>query len=110
MTELEELREEVKNAHAALKDLRHEIRNAEAARKAISEAIPQLVGQLIREETDRQLGVLGNATKNAMKESVDRVMTEFDRLTNLVMYGKMTSKAPKDVPSISNLIEKAYRP
>lgn len=93
----DQLRAEIREARETLKDLRGAIKEAR-------ELAPELVGGLIEAEVTKGLEELGKTTKQAMRDSVARVITRFDELFDLITaQDRVTRRAGK--PSIPELIE-----
>jgi hypothetical protein len=67
------------NSTQELQDLRREIRDAR-------EFVPLLTDELLAAEVARQLDVLSATTKEAMQQSTQRVIEQFDRLAELLLH------------------------
>ncbi|MEU9349047.1 hypothetical protein AB0D74_48405 [Streptomyces sp. NPDC048278] len=87
----DELREEIREAHGALKDLRREVKDAR-------ELVPLLVDELFMAEVKKQVDQLGTATKEAMDAATKRVFDKFDELGQYVMGEDRASRRKGKVP------------
>jgi hypothetical protein len=80
VTELEELREATREAHAAIKDLRAAAKEARTAAADARTAAQTEVRKILEAAAVREIGKLGQATEAAIARSVAKVSAEFDRL------------------------------
>ncbi len=81
-----ECREMIREAHAATKDLRAAVREAKLELRDLAK---DEVGVRIEGEVSRQLGELGERTREAVSAATQKVIAEFDRFGETLL-GKET--------------------
>lgn len=84
----ESLRAAVREAHGVLKDMRGvlaELRQERRAVEQLLDGIPGRVDERIERQVVKGLAELGTQTDKAMRASVARVISEFDRLAELFL-------------------------
>lgn len=98
----DELRAEIREARETLKDLRAEIRDARTL-------IPLLTDEAFTAEVKRNVRALERQTRRAMDEATSRVISEFDKLRD-VLTGQTNRERRTGKPSIPDLINARTRP
>jgi dsDNA-binding SOS-regulon protein len=82
MLEIEErLKNLITDARGVLKDLK-------AEKQSVVKYIAAEPKRLIEEEVTKQLGIFGKQTEKAMHDSFNKVISEFDKLRDLLLKGK----------------------
>ena len=99
----DQVRSEIREAREVLKDLRTEAKEAR-------QLVPLLVDQLFEEEVEKQVGELGRATEQAMKDSVDRVVAKFDKLAALLMGEDRTQRDKPSIPEMVDAMSRGRKP
>lgn len=103
-----QLREEIREARGVLKDLRYEIKNARdlaaTTRQLATELAQTQIKDILEAEVTKQVGILGEKTSEAMRKSVDKVNSEFDRLRDLLLGHERVADGRED-RSIPELLQ-----
>ncbi|HKX69895.1 MAG TPA: hypothetical protein VJM75_01650 [Acidimicrobiales bacterium] len=104
----EQLRAELREARGTIKDLRHEIREARQLAEATRELVTRLaqteVLAVVEAEVTKQVGILGEKTSEAMRQSVDKVNSEFDKLRDLLLGNERVADG-REERSIPELLQ-----
>lgn len=104
----EQLREEISEARGTLKDLRHEIRTAretiEATRTLAAQLAETHVRPLLEAEVALQIDALGKVNEQAMRNSTNKVIDEFDKIRDLLLGNKHVADGRED-HSIPELLQ-----
>lgn len=77
----DQLRAEIREARETLKDLRYEIREARKLRDTLTDDFTQRM----ETEVTEQLADLGKHTRQAMEDSVTRVINNFDQVHDILL-------------------------
>lgn len=93
----DDLQKLVTEAHGLLKDLRIESKQARRI-------LPMIVSKRIKSEVEKQLAEMGEQIAEAMRESVEKVGREFDRL-EAAFLGKDKTARRDGKPSIPELVD-----
>ena len=105
---LGQLRAEISEARGTLKDLRYEIKAARelttTTRQLVTELAETQVRGLLADEVTRQVTALGKEIEKQMRESVAKVIAEFDTLRDLLL-GREHVAASREDRSIPELLE-----
>jgi chromosome segregation ATPase len=83
--EIAELKEAVRQAHETLKDLRAERKEIENKFLDLGSVVDDAVGKRINLAVSINVEELEKATSKAMRDSVARVVREFDRLAEILL-------------------------
>lgn len=85
----DQVQAEIREARGTLKDLHHEIREARQLIAAARDLIPTLaadqVTAVVKAEVTKQVDALGKVTEEQMRKPTDKVISEFDRLRDLLL-------------------------
>lgn len=104
----EQLRHEISEARGTLKDLRHEIKAAreviEATRTTAAELAETHVRPLLEAEVGRQVDALGRVNEQTMRKSVEKVISEFDKIRDLLLGNKAVADG-REEHSIPELLQ-----
>ena len=106
---VDQLTEASMEARQALRELMSGIKEARKLIKELTNAVEEVakknVEEIVSKHIKIQMDTLGEATRHAMDDSVDKVSKEFDRLANLLMTGDTKGKS-KDGFNIRDYVEK----
>jgi len=105
MTEVEELKEAVREAHQAIKDLRAEIKTAVKVDQAIKSSIPRHVGDAIATEVGKQLETLALSMNENIKRSTEKIVNRFEALANKLMNFEINGKKT----TLDNIISRSTK-
>ena len=83
-----ELRQATREAHEVLKDLRRETRALEETLRELETRVVRTVGDTIEATVVRELAALSRATEKAMRDSVAKVLGQFERFETLMFTGR----------------------
>lgn len=104
----EQLREEISEARGTLKDLRHEIKAAReliaSAKNLVATLAEDTVRAVIETEVTAQVEALGKVTKEQMDKSCTKVISEFDKLRDIVL-GHERAADGREQRSIPDLLQ-----
>lgn len=78
----------IREAHAAMRDLRSMMKEAREAEVRVRDLVAAEVSKDVAEEVREQLEKLGETINVAMRKAVAKVDGEFQRLSNLYIYGQ----------------------
>lgn len=101
----ESLREATREAHEAIKDLRFLIQQSQGVIVDIHNAAQVGVDERITPILKSEIAKLGDATKSAMREAVEKVGEEFQRLEDILLGQDKQSKR-QGKSTIPELIER----
>lgn len=96
---IRELRSEV----SAAASLKKELKTQEDALRHLAE---EFVTEVVETELERQLKVLGEKTEEQMRKSVQKVISEFDMLRDVLMGSDGTNPEKKTIPQLVEDLEK----
>lgn len=104
----EQLQGEISEARGTLKDLRHEIRTARelvASAKGLAATLADdTVRAVIEAEVTKQVETLGKVTEQQMEKSAAKVISEFDRLRDILL-GNERAADGREQRSIPELLQ-----
>lgn len=85
--EVAALKEATRQAHEVLKDLRNAMREAKVWHDGLKEAAQVEVDAVLVPVVNEEVRKLGEVTKKAMDDAVERVNQKFDELADLFLKG-----------------------
>lgn len=100
----ESLRQATREAHEAIQDLRTIIKEAKEVIQDIRDAAGKEVSERLDPVIREHIKILGETTEAAMRESVEKVTGEFDKLSDILM-GRTKKNVKRGEKSIPDLIE-----
>ncbi|MFJ2002162.1 hypothetical protein [Streptomyces chartreusis] len=104
----EQLREAIREARGTLKDLRHETKAArdlaDTTRRLITELAETQVRDLLHTEVTRQVTALGEETQRQMSKATAKVISEFDKLRDILLGHDQVADGRKE-RSIPDFLE-----
>jgi vacuolar-type H+-ATPase subunit H len=94
---MDDTKQVIREAHEAAKDLRQATREAREAARALQR---DEFEPFLREEVDKAAEQIREDGQRAVKDASDRVISRFERLSNLLMYGNEQGRGEGLEPAI----------
>lgn len=102
MSEVEELREVVREAHAAIKDATRLLCEVKDAKAQLESTSDQVFDALMSDAIERGLERYGNAIKDAISDATKDVHNKFDELGDTLL-GRTKAARRRGMPNIDDM-------